>query len=172
MIAVSARSLTNTGMPGVAVRQMVGRSFLRLKKTKTGKYRLNCTDKFGVPVKLPSGAEVGDLSEEIKLPGTNSDKIENNIRQHFDAGSQMVFRYFTENITEWSFADVGFACETVIALAKNSNRFAEAIEILTLLNDRRYTTGTKKRKHILQIVRTALHQLFAAYSFDWKNIGK
>jgi glutamate synthase domain-containing protein 3 len=110
---------------------------------------------------LPSGTEVGDLSEEMKRTGTNRHNIENDIREQFDAGSQMVFRYFTENIIDWSFADVGFACETVIALAKDSNRFFEAVEILTLLNDRRYATGTKKRKHILHIVRTALRQLFA-----------
>jgi glutamate synthase domain-containing protein 1/glutamate synthase domain-containing protein 3 len=139
-----------------------GGSFIfTLEKDRADKYRLNCTDKFGIPVKLPSGAEVGDLSKEIKLSGTNSNKIEKNIREHFDDGSQMVFRYFTENIAEWSFAEVCFSCETVITLAKDSNRFAEAIEILTLLNDRRYDTGTKKRKHILQLVRTALHQLFA-----------
>jgi glutamate synthase domain-containing protein 1/glutamate synthase domain-containing protein 3 len=139
-----------------------GGSFIfTLEKEKSGKYRLNCTDKFGVPVKLPSGTEVGDLSEEMKRTGTNRHNIENDIREQFDAGSQMVFRYFTENIIDWSFADVGFACETVIALAKDSNRFFEAVEILTLLNDRRYATGTKKRKHILHIVRTALRQLFA-----------
>ncbi len=139
-----------------------GGSFIfTLEKDKAGKYQMNCTDKFGIPVKLPSGTEVVNLSEEIKLSSTDSDKVEKDIREHFDAGSQIVLRYFTENIAEWSLADVGFACETVIAMAKDSNRFAEAIEILTLLNDRRYATGFKKRKHILQIVRTALRTLFA-----------
>ncbi|OPX98664.1 MAG: glucosamine--fructose-6-phosphate aminotransferase [Syntrophorhabdus sp. PtaB.Bin006] len=138
-----------------------GGSFIFTLEKDQGKYRMNCTDKFGAPVKLPSGTEVGNLSEEIKLSGIDQDKIARDIREHFDAGSRTVFRYFVENITEWSFADVSFACETVIALVEGSNRFAEAIEVLTLLNDRRYAVGTKKRKHILQIVRTALHQLFA-----------
>ncbi len=139
-----------------------GGSFIfTLEKSEAGKYRLNCTDKFGVSVKLPSGTEVGNLSEEITLSGTNGNKIANNIRGHFDAGSLAAFSYFTENIAEWPLADVGLACETVIALAKDSNHFARAIEILTLLNDRRYATGTKKRKHILQIVRTALRRLFS-----------
>jgi len=138
-----------------------GGSFIfTLEKNDIGKYRLNCTDKFGVPVKLPSGKEVGNLSEEIKLPGTNSDKIENSIREHFDAGSRRVFLYFIENIVDWSFADVNFACKTIAKLAQDSNNFAEAIEILTLLNDRRYAVGIKKHKHILQIVRAALQQLF------------
>ncbi|MGP8152568.1 MAG: glutamate synthase [Smithella sp.] len=139
-----------------------GGSFIfTLEKDQAGKYRMNCTDKFGVPVRLPSGTEIADLTQEIKGPTAHTDKIKKDIRERFDAGSQMVFRYFTESIADWSVADVGFACETVMALAKDSNRFAEAIEILTLLNDRRYGTGTKKRKHILQIVRTALRRLFA-----------
>jgi glutamate synthase domain-containing protein 1/glutamate synthase domain-containing protein 3 len=139
-----------------------GGSFIfTLEKDDGGKYRMSCTDKFGAPVRLPSGAEVVDLTEEIKLSGADSNTIENSIREHFDAGSHKVFRYFTENIAGWSFAEVRFACESVIALAKDSNRFPDAIEILTLLNDRRYDTGMKKRKHILHIVRTSLRQLFA-----------
>jgi glutamate synthase domain-containing protein 1/glutamate synthase domain-containing protein 3 len=137
-----------------------GGSFIfTLEKDQTGKYRLNCTDKFGVPVKLPSGTEVVDLSEEIKSSGTQTGNIEKGIRENFDADSQKVFRHIIEKIVDWSFAEVWLACETVISLAKDSNQFAKAIEILTLLNDRRYATGTKKRKHILQIVRTALRQL-------------
>jgi glutamate synthase domain-containing protein 3 len=140
-----------------------GGSFIfTLEKNNGGKYQLNCTDKFGVPVKLPSGTETGNLTEEINLSGNNNDKIESNIHGLFDAGSRSVFRYFTENIAGWSFADLNFACETVIALAKDTNSFDEGIEVLTLLNDRRYAVGAKKRKHILHIVRTALHRLFSA----------
>jgi len=140
-----------------------GGSFIfSLEKNAEGKYRLHCTDKFGMPVKYPSGIEVADLAQEVMLPAANDATIENGIRQHFDAGSLSVFRFCTENIVDWSFADVRVACDTVIALAKDTNHFAKAIEILTLLNDRQFATGTKKRKHILQIVRTALHQLFAA----------
>lgn len=138
-----------------------GGSFIfTLEKDQAGKYRMGCTDKFGAHVTLPSGAEVANLSEAIGPSSADSGKIENGIREHFDAGSQMVFRYFTENIADWSLADVRFACESVITLSKDSNQFAKGIEILTLLNDRRYNTGTKKRKHILQTVRTALRQLF------------
>jgi glutamate synthase domain-containing protein 1/glutamate synthase domain-containing protein 3 len=138
-----------------------GGSFIfTLEKEKSGKYRLNCTDKFGVPVQLPSGTEVGDLSQEMKRTSTHRHKIENGIRKHFDADSQMVFRYFTENIPGWSLADLHTALETLITLARESNQFSQAIEVLTLLNDRRYAVGDKKRKHVLHMVRIALHQLF------------
>ena len=139
-----------------------GGSFIfTLEKDEAGRYRMNCTDKFGAEVILPSGTEVGNLSEEITLSGTKDDTIAGDVRERFDTDSQAVYRYFAENIARWPLPDVGRACETVIALAGDSNQFARAIEILTLLNDRRYATGTKKRKHILQIVRTALRLVFA-----------
>jgi glutamate synthase domain-containing protein 1/glutamate synthase domain-containing protein 3 len=138
-----------------------GGSFIfTLQKEKSGKYRLNCTDKFGVPVTLPSGTEVGDLSKEMKRTAPNRHKIENGIREHFDADSQTVFRYFIQNIIDWSLADLHSAFETLITRAKESNQFAQAIEVLTLLNDRRYVVGVKKRKHVLHMVKIALHQLF------------
>jgi len=138
-----------------------GGSFIfTLAKDQAGKYRMDCTDKFGIPVTLPSGAEVANLWEAIELTGMHDDLTESGIRERFDRGSRDVFDYFIEKMAGWSLADVSSSCETVVALAKDLNRFAEGIEILTLLNDRRYDTGTKKRKHIIQIVRTALHRLF------------
>jgi len=139
-----------------------GGSFIfNLEKGEGGRYRMNCTDKFGAPVKLPSGTEVADLNGAITLSGGNGDGIASGIREHFDSGAAAVFHYFTENMPRWSLADVSRACEGLIAVAEDSRQFAGAIEALTLLNDRRYDGGTKKRKHILHIVRTALRDLFS-----------
>ena len=139
-----------------------GGSFIfTLEQGEAGRYRMSCTDKFGVPVKLPAGTEVGNLAEAIALSRGNGDGIASGMRERFDADSSAVFRYFTDNIVEWSLADVSRACEALIAASEDSNRFAGAIEVLTLLNDRRYDVGTKKRKHVLHLVRTALRRLFS-----------
>ena len=138
-----------------------GGSFIfTLEKDQAGKYRMNCTDKFGFRSNCRPEQKLSIYQKEINKSGAATDKIEKGLRENFEADSQKVFRHIIEKIVDWSFAEVSFACETVISLAKDSNQFAKAIEILTLLNDRRYPTGTKKRKHILQIVRTALHKLF------------
>ena len=139
-----------------------GGSFIfTLAKNAANQYRLQCADKFGVPVTLPAGTEIRDLSQALQLPGAQRQTIERDIRQSFDLGSLATFQYVTRHLADWSVADVRMACDTVIALAKDGNQFAKAIEILSLLNDRRYATGEKKRKHLLHIVRTALHRLFA-----------
>ncbi len=138
-----------------------GGSFIfNLEKNAAGKMRLTCADKFGVPVQLPAGTEVSSLSEEIKMAHSDNNNIENSIRQLFDAGSHIVYEYMLNSLPAWSFSEVSLACETIRSLAKDPDKTATAIEVLTWLNDRRYASGTKKRKHILQIVREALHQLF------------
>ncbi len=139
-----------------------GGSFIfSLERNDAGKMRLTCTDKFGVPVQIPAGTEINNLSEEIKLSSSDTNYIENSIRQLFDAGSQIVFEYMLNKMPAWSFSEVSAACETIRSLAKDPDKTATAIEVLTLLNDRRYDAGLKKRKYILQIVRDALHQLFS-----------
>ncbi len=140
-----------------------GGSFIfSLERDKAGKMRMTCTDKFGVPVPLPAGTEAKNLYEEIKLSSSDTGDIENSIQQLFDAGGQIVFEYLVNKMPAWSFAEIYAVCETVKSLAKDPDRTATAIEVLTLLNDRKYATGTKKRKQVLQIVRDALHQLFGS----------
>jgi hypothetical protein len=51
--------------------------------------------------------------------------------------------------------------------AKDPAKTATAIEVLTLLNDRRYSTGAKRRSHLLQVVHTELNRLFGSLP----NIG-
>jgi glutamate synthase domain-containing protein 1/glutamate synthase domain-containing protein 3 len=139
-----------------------GGSFIfDLERNTSGRMRMTCTDKFGVPVSIPAGTEVSKLSEVIELSPSKDNTIENSIRQLFDAGSHIVYEYMLNNLPAWSFTEVRLACETVRLLARDPDKTATAIEVLTLLNDRRYAAGTKKRKHILQIVRETLHQLFS-----------
>ena len=60
----------------------------------------------------------------------------------------------------WGYDDLRAACRLIADNAKNTNTIGIAIEALTLLNDRRYPTGTKKRSHLLHILRGELDQAF------------
>jgi glutamate synthase domain-containing protein 1 len=128
-----------------------------LDKNATGNYRITCTDKFGVAVKLPIGPDIQKLSVEINLPSSQIISIDE-IRRNLESGN--AFEYICEKITGWSLADIYKACESLVSLAGEAGLTAAAIETLTLLNDRRYDTGNKKRKYVITIVRDALHQLF------------
>jgi glutamate synthase domain-containing protein 3 len=87
--------------------------------------------------------------------------MEKNIRSCFETGGdEAVFEYIRENIAFWNFDDVRGACKVIRDQAKDPKNTATAIHALTSLNDLRYPTGTKKRSHILHIVRSELDQLF------------
>jgi hypothetical protein len=61
----------------------------------------------------------------------------------------------------------------VQAAGKSDTDKATAIEVLTLLNDRRFFTGDKKRAWILWIVRGSLREIFAATpGFDQPSGGR
>ncbi len=138
-----------------------GGSFIfSLERTTAGKMRMTCTDKFGIPVQLPVGTGKYNPSQEIRLSSSDNGNIANSIRQLFDTGSRKVFEYILNDLPTWSFAEFHSACETIKSLARDPEKTATAIEVLTLLNDRRYNAGTKKRKYILLIVRETLHKLF------------
>ncbi len=129
-----------------------------LKPDKSGRLRISCTDKFGVPVPLPSGTEACDFSAAVAEVKAS---IRNDLRQAFEKRSAAaIFDYFSDGIQQWSFAEVRAALDCLVEIAGESKDSSLGIEALTLLNDRRYPVGKKKRNHIVYLVRGALNELF------------
>ncbi|MBN1690720.1 MAG: glutamate synthase [Dehalococcoidia bacterium] len=129
-----------------------------LKLDASGNLRLTCKDKFGTEVPMPSQTEACDFTASICSANGN---VSNSIEKCFESKNALdVFGYISENIRQWSFDDVRAACDTLVALAREPENAVTSIEILTLLNNRRYETGTKKRNHLLYIIRGALNRLF------------
>ncbi|MGD0337753.1 MAG: glutamate synthase [Bacteroidota bacterium] len=128
-----------------------------------GKYRLECKDKFGVPVQITEKTESCDFT--IENPYSKiKDIIETTITEYVFEEKDL-FEFVRNNIAQWSFDDIWAACKAIRELAGNNEYAPFAINTLTLLNDRHYQTGAKRRSHILHIVRTELNSLF-------KNIPK
>jgi glutamate synthase domain-containing protein 1/glutamate synthase domain-containing protein 3 len=123
-----------------------------------GKYRLECKDKFGVPVHITDKSESCDFNTET---GTSEikDQIIKAITNHLEEKKDLT-EFFRSNIPGWSFGDIWATCRIIRELAKNNDYTRFAVETLTLLNDLRYPTGEKRRSHILHIIRTELETLF------------
>ncbi|MGA2093085.1 MAG: glutamate synthase, partial [Sedimentisphaerales bacterium] len=138
-----------------------GAFIFNLAKDSAGKIRINCTDKFGVNVDLPTANESCDFSQEPAVPEESEDDIQTLINERFVPGNSLaIFEMLRDVIPEWSFDEFRFACRQIVNQAKDAHKTNLAIEVLTLLNDRRYSTGSKKRSHILHIVRSELNVLF------------
>lgn len=135
-----------------------GAFIFNLDEDGTGEKHITCTDKFGREVIMPAMSGVPDFDAAINLDG---DDLRRNIKQRF-AGTDGVnlYEYVRDNIPAWSFADIRTACEAIADAAGKPENTAAAIRALTLLNDRRYATGNKKRNYIIYIVRQALRKLF------------
>lgn len=128
-----------------------------------GGKRLTCTDKFGRVIKIPEGQANYDMTIKVTLPSVNT-LIEDKLNEYFSTTrSFALFEYIKDNIRDWDYNTFGWYCNKIKDLANEVDRHKEAaIEILTLLNDRRFDTGIKKRIWILHIIREALHKIFAS----------
>jgi glutamate synthase domain-containing protein 1/glutamate synthase domain-containing protein 3 len=137
-----------------------GAFIFNLGKDSSGKIKITCTDKFGTSVLMPGGTEQCDFSQEPSLPSESEEDIQTIINERFVPGNDFViFEMIRDLIPEWSFDEFRFACRQITNQAKDASKTNIAIEVFSLLNDRRYSTGSKKRSHILHIVRTELNRL-------------
>ena len=123
-----------------------------------GNYRLQCKDKFGSPVHITGKTESCNFAVETGSSGIE-DQIFRDINRHLSQQKDLG-EFIKSNIREWNFGDLWTACRIVRELGRNDTHISHAIETLTKLNDQHYHTGTKRRSHILHIVRTELVALF------------
>jgi glutamate synthase domain-containing protein 1/glutamate synthase domain-containing protein 3 len=139
-----------------------GGSFIfNLEKNKAGKVRIAITDKFGTAIAMPSQTDICDFSQEPSLESSDEEELQTLIGERFVSGNGMaIFRMIQDVVHEWTFDELRFACRQIVNQAKDPHKIGLAVEVLTLLNDRRYGTGQKKRSHVLHVIREELNGLF------------
>ncbi|NQT82953.1 glutamate synthase, partial [bacterium] len=131
--------------------------------TGDGEKKLTCTDKFGRTIATAPNQKHADLSQPA-VGSEDSDappwagEIE---RLLSERRPREAYQFCRERMSSWSFDDLRLACRRIVQNASrdDENRQA-AIEVLTLLNDRRYPTGEKKRSSVLDIIHRSLHEIF------------
>jgi glutamate synthase domain-containing protein 1/glutamate synthase domain-containing protein 3 len=145
-----------------------GAFIFNLQKNPAGKIRIAVTDKFGNPVPMPGGTEPCDFSRELPAASESADFKPAIANERFVAGDSLaIFETVRQQIPQWTFDEFRRACQEIANQGKDASRTAMAIEVFALLNDRRYSTGTKKRSHVLQVIHTELSRLLGSLP----NIG-
>ncbi|MCH7760556.1 glutamate synthase [candidate division TA06 bacterium] len=67
-----------------------------------------------------------------------------------------------EKMKEWQFDTLLGYCREIVEISKKGDKErSQAIQLLTLLIDRHYDTGSKKRSSVLVIVEEALYEIFS-----------
>jgi glutamate synthase domain-containing protein 3 len=116
-----------------------------------GGKRLSCADKFGRQVKLDSGSVRCDV-ESIEVRGGVAERLE-------QGDAEGLFRE-AQLLPSWPASGLRQFCEAVLAAANGPKSIATAVELLTLLHDRRFDTGDKRRATLVQVVEETLERLF------------
>jgi len=124
--------------------------------------KLSCTDKFGAEVSLAPGRKHRNRTLKITTP-LDGEGLGSTIRVYLDRqDAEGLFDWIRSELVEWEYNTLGWVLNEIAAAASKSddNRTA-AISALTLLNDRRFATGDKKRSSILELILDALRAIFS-----------
>jgi glutamate synthase domain-containing protein 1/glutamate synthase domain-containing protein 3 len=137
-----------------------GAFIFNLDKDSTGRMRITCINKFGIPPRAPKGTEPCDFTADAAFSSELRD-IGKDIEHKLESGQAVaLYELITKNIGRWSFGNIRAVCASIADQARDPRKTATAIDALTLLNDRKYSTDSKKTSHVIHIVRDALAQLF------------
>ena len=128
-----------------------------------GSKTLITQNKFGETVKIPEGQLHFDTS--LKISGSfENPNLAQKVTEFFErTDTKGLEQFCISEFTHLSFQEIKGICQTVEALAvQNDDQKAMAIDLLTLLNDRAFPTGNKKRSSLLEILRDSLTRIFAS----------
>ncbi|MFQ6114928.1 MAG: glutamate synthase, partial [bacterium] len=126
---------------------------------------LICTDKFGKVVAVAKDQVdlKGGIHEFSSLEFKDR-AIESKLLEMIEAdGAYKIFQYLTDGVRGWDYADFLNHCRILARIANESDLVkTKVIEGLTLLRDRHYHTGHKKRKWLLAIIDQSLEKIFSS----------
>ncbi|NQE46728.1 Amidophosphoribosyltransferase [ANME-1 cluster archaeon GoMg2] len=124
-----------------------------------GDDKLVCTNKFGDVVKTPEGQTHCDFTKTI-TPPPESNRQREQIAAELKSPPTL-FEFLRRGVKDWDWDTLRWTVSELPQYAKDDERKKTiVIEGLTLLNDRMYDTGTKKRSSVVQIAKEALHRIF------------
>jgi glutamate synthase domain-containing protein 1/glutamate synthase domain-containing protein 3 len=138
-----------------------GGAFLfTVQESGKGKWNLSCQDKFGREIDIPKERIPHDFRLEIKTSPLK-ENLAKKIRQGLESGEIISLSLLVQNsIPKWNYAQLADLLKHLVVMAGQEKLTERVIELLTLLWDRRYPTGTKRRRSILQMVGLALEDIF------------
>ncbi|MBU1340587.1 MAG: glutamate synthase [Proteobacteria bacterium] len=132
--------------------------------------KLITQNKFGQVVQTPEGQVHYDTSIEISTLKDHHPCIEKIISLFNENDFKVLKHYCTAQFADMEFVDIKHLCSSIESLAaKNDEKKALAINLLTHLNDRIFPIGNKKRSSVLQIIRESLTAIFKSSALLKEN---
>jgi glutamate synthase domain-containing protein 1/glutamate synthase domain-containing protein 3 len=140
-----------------------GGSFIFSLESKNGKKVLACHDKFGTPKTVPWFQQPWEGS----MPEVSPEHFEELAPQLqellADKSGQALFQFVTARLPQWPYARFLEILQVVEDLSRENDDVRDsAIAGFTLLLDRPYDPGEKKRSHLFRLLLDSLARIFAA----------
>ena len=136
-----------------------GGSFIFTVKGNGQGIELSCADKFGGVIEIPAGR--GCRFGSVRPEAVGNEHVDEFLGQEpgEDAGRQL-FELAAEQMDGWSFENLAWFCKSLQEYAAGGDEHKQvALEALSLLNDRKYAVGDKKRASVLEWVRRTLNNI-------------
>ncbi len=131
-----------------------------IENTGSKNAKLSCADKFGNPITCPPGDWAVDFNCKPGADEAHTDlakMIETSVKEN---NANDFFTVVSRRIAGWDFDTLCWLTSQIEGqVSKSMLHFNWALEVLTLLNDRRYDCGRKKRSVVLQIIRRAIDSI-------------
>jgi len=138
-----------------------GGAFVFTVKPDGDGMRLICTDKFGHEKRVENHQKSWDPTVNLTLQPDGADILKTLGPYVNEGRSLALFHQLLQGIPGWDYNTLRWICDQLVRMTLTDDAAkSTVIETLTLLNDRRYPTGDKKRAWILWIVRGSLREIF------------
>ncbi len=138
-----------------------GGAFIFSLEAQNGRRVLTCQDKFGKAKTVPWYQRPWDGTVLEVSFDEDSEAVRLVKAGLQDLSGRQLYQCIRERLPSWSYATFREILEVTAAQAlKGADHRAAAINALTLLLDRRYDPGDKKRSHLLRLVLDALNKIF------------
>jgi len=126
-----------------------GAFIFTIQANGNGPATLECTDKFGRPIRVsalekPYAAHATALRTDMALPEVPTDEL---------------FAWAKEQLLGWDYGNLLAFLKTLARTAGKDDDRRRALEILTLLMDRRYPTGSMRRSSMLSLFDQSLEAI-------------
>jgi glutamate synthase domain-containing protein 1/glutamate synthase domain-containing protein 3 len=119
---------------------------------------LICQDKFGRQVKAPAGEYRVEQSLALRQPARPANLAD--LLNPAAVTAREVFQQVAGAMAGWHFPELGWLLSEVEKTAAAGDAGRDwALELLTLLNDRRYDCGAMKRSMALQLTRESINRV-------------
>ena len=131
------------------------------KESSPGQKELSCADKFGRVIDVPKDQMPLDFSVKLShRPTCHVDHLKGIVKNLSQKNVDKLFADLKQFLPHWDYARFYTYLDLLVALSEEDDLKGPVISLLTLILDRRFPLGNKRRRSILQMVSKALDVIF------------